>query len=46
MTFDHYEFRILGHFASGKSDILATTNGNVSIPGTDLKMGLNLYSPR
>jgi hypothetical protein len=28
---------------SGKSAVLATTNGNVGIPGTDLKIGLNVY---
>jgi hypothetical protein len=28
---------------TGKSDILATTAGNVAIPGTDLKLGLNIY---
>lgn len=31
--------------ASGKSRVIATTRGNVSIPGTDLKMGLNVYRP-
>jgi len=28
---------------SGKSVVVASTNGNVNIPGTDLKLGLNLY---
>lgn len=29
--------------ASGKSDVIASTGGNVQVPGTDLKLGLNLY---
>ena len=29
--------------ASGKSAVVATTEGNVQLPGTDLKLGLNLY---
>jgi hypothetical protein len=28
---------------SGKSEIIATTSGNVVIPGTDITMGLNIY---
>jgi hypothetical protein len=28
---------------SGKSVVVATTKGNVTVPGTDLKLGLNLY---
>lgn len=32
-----------GMSASGKNMIVATTSGNVAIPGTDIKMGLNLY---
>lgn len=28
---------------SGKSSVVASTNGNVGVPGTDLKIGLNLY---
>jgi hypothetical protein len=28
---------------SGKSMVVATTNGNVDIPGSDLKLGLNIY---
>ena len=31
--------------SSGKSTIIATTSGNASVPGTDLKLGLNLYRP-
>ncbi len=29
--------------ASGKSSVVASTDGNVPVPGTDLKLGLNLY---
>jgi hypothetical protein len=34
-----------GHSASGKSDVIATTSGNVSLPkpNEDVKLGLNLY---
>lgn len=32
--------------ASGKSEVIGTTNGNVAVPGTDLKLGLNLYRPQ
>ena len=32
-----------GPSSSGKSTIIATTSGNVAIPGTDAKLGLNLY---
>lgn len=29
---------------SGKSQVIATTSGNVTIPGTDdVKLGLNIY---
>lgn len=28
---------------SGKSDVLATTHGNTDVPGTDVKIGLNIY---
>lgn len=31
--------------SSGKSTIIASTQGNAAIPGTDLKLGLNLYRP-
>ena len=31
--------------ASGKSAVIATTNGNVGVPGTDCKLGLNFYRP-
>lgn len=30
---------------SGKSTVIATTNGNVRVPGTDMNIGLNLYRP-
>lgn len=33
--------------ASGKSDVLATTRGNVTVPGAEgVKLGFNLYRPR
>lgn len=32
--------------ASGKSVVIASTEGNVSIPGAEhLKLGVNLYTP-
>lgn len=31
--------------SSGKSTIIASTQGNATVPGTDLKLGLNLYRP-
>jgi hypothetical protein len=37
----------LGPSASGKSIIIATTEGNVEVPGTpDTKIGLNVYRKR
>lgn len=33
----------LGPSKSGKTTIIATTAGNISIPGTDAKIGLNIY---
>jgi len=30
---------------SGKSMVIASTRGNIGIPGTDLKLGVNLYKP-
>lgn len=30
---------------SGKSEVVGSTNGNIAVPGTDLKLGLNLYRP-
>src|SRR6266568_6839147 len=36
----------IGESASGKSVIIATTSGNVSVPGRDdVKVGLNVYRP-
>jgi hypothetical protein len=36
-----------GTSKTGKSEIIATTAGNISIPGKpELKLGLNLYRPR
>lgn len=36
-----------GPSSSGKSLIVASTQGNVSIPGVpDVKMGLNIYRPQ
>jgi hypothetical protein len=32
--------------ASGKSEVIASTRGNVSVPETDLTLGLNLYRRR
>ena len=32
-----------GPSSSGKTTIIATTEGNVSIPGRDEKIGLNVY---
>jgi hypothetical protein len=33
-----------GKSSSGKTNIIATTEGNVSVPGHDeIKLGLNLY---
>ena len=32
-----------GLSGSGKSTIIATSRGNVAIPGTRAKMGLNIY---
>ena len=31
---------------SGKSTIIATTGGNKPVPGSDAKIGLNIYTPR
>ena len=31
---------------SGKSLVFASTRGNIKIPGTDFKLGLNLYKPK
>ncbi len=31
---------------TGKSDIVASTEGNVEVPGTNMKLGLNIFRPR
>lgn len=33
----------LGLSKSGKSNIVATSQGNVKVPGTDVIIGLNVY---
>jgi hypothetical protein len=36
----------LGQSATGKSIIIATSGGNISVPGTEeIKLGLNVYRP-
>ncbi len=35
-----------GPSASGKTTIVASTEGNVAIPGHEAKVGLNVYRPR
>jgi len=35
--------KTLGPSKSGKTTLVATTSGNVTIPGTDVKLGLNAY---
>jgi len=32
-----------GASSSGKSQIIATTEGNFALPGSDVKVGLNVY---
>ena len=34
-----------GVSGSGKSTIIASSSGNVVIPGTDAKLGINVYKP-
>jgi hypothetical protein len=37
----------LGPSSSGKSEIIATTGGNASVPGLEeVKVGLNVFRPR
>ena len=37
----------LGPSASGKSEIIATTGGNASVPGLEeVKVGVNVFRPR
>jgi hypothetical protein len=33
----------LGASKSGKTTLVASTNGNINIPGTDVTLGLNAY---
>lgn len=35
-----------GPSASGKTTIVATTEGNVTVPGRDEKIGLNIYKKK
>jgi len=36
-----------GPSASGKSEVIASTGGNISVPGQELvKVGLNVYRPQ
>lgn len=35
-----------GPSSSGKTTIIATTEGNVTIPGRDEKIGLNIYKKK
>ncbi len=35
-----------GPSSSGKTTIVATTEGNVTIPGRDEKIGLNIYKKK
>ncbi|HZU01992.1 MAG TPA: hypothetical protein VFA10_20135 [Ktedonobacteraceae bacterium] len=36
-----------GPSKSGTSDIVASTGGNISVPGREeIKMGINVYTPR
>ena len=35
-----------GTSKSGKSEIIASTQGNVTVPDTDVKIGLNIYKSR
>lgn len=34
-----------GISASGKSRVVASTHGNIGIPGTNVKLGVNAYVP-
>lgn len=35
-----------GPSSSGKTTIIATTEGNVTVPGRDEKLGLNVYKKK
>ena len=38
--------RDFGPSSSGKTAIVASTEGNVGVPGSEIKVGLNCYKPR
>lgn len=38
--------REFGPSSSGKTTIVASTEGNVDVPDTNVKVGLNCYKPR
>jgi hypothetical protein len=38
--------KTFGPSKSGKTIIIASTEGNQSVPGTDAKIGLNVYKPK
>ena len=39
--------QVVGESSSGKSIIIASTGGNVAVPGfEDVKVGLNVYRPQ
>jgi len=35
-----------GSSKSGKTTIIASTQGNIPIPGSDARIGLNIYKPK
>lgn len=35
--------KTFGPSSSGKSEIVATSRGNQTVPGTDARIGLNIY---
>lgn len=35
-----------GPSSSGKTTIVASTEGNVDVPGSEVKVGVNCYKPR
>lgn len=35
-----------GPSSSGKTIIVASTEGNVAVPGSEVKVGLNVYRPK
>ena len=32
--------------SSGKSMVIATTRGNIALPGSEVKIGVNIYLPK